>query len=307
MLKQTLSRWFPRPFNPKKTQSAKTGRGDEANNDSNYVLVEDKGADTTIFCFSGVAGLSGLTWRLGGVPTFEFRGFFARHGGVCNLVFFRDIHAMLYQVTPGGKPGGAEFHEETITRLKEELGATYNVTLGASGGGAAAFYYGVKCSMDRIIAFAPVLDADAWTALGSRWGNYLDVRKAFTHPVEYGEVVAVTLVANTLRRRMERRLTEAPIVDAAPMYREASPRPPATIIYGEGCQPDVRQAEMLGDLPEVTLRPVPTGRHGCPMYLKKQGLLASAVLEELGKGSAPYNGSEKQFGEPQAISATQGA
>ena len=286
MLKQPLSHWFPPRFRPEKAHAPRTAPPGDADNESNYVLVENKGADTTVFSFSGVAGVSGMTWRLGGVPTFEFRGFFSKHGGGCNLVFFRDIQAMMYQMTPDRKSGGAEFHETAVNRLKEELGATYNVTIGASGGGAAAFYYGVKCGMDRVIAFAPLLDFGAWTDLQARWANYLDYRKALTHPVEYGEVLTVTLVAKTLKRRMERRLTEAPILDAASIYREASPRPPATILYGEGCRPDVRQAELLADLPEVTLRPVPTGRHGCPMYLKKQGLLASAVLEELGKGSA---------------------
>ncbi|MFP4174086.1 MAG: hypothetical protein ACLFV4_14375, partial [Candidatus Hydrogenedentota bacterium] len=141
----------------------------------------------------------------------------------------------------------------------------------------------------------------------ARWANYLDYGKALTHPKEYGEVLTVTLIARTLKRRMERRLTEAPIVDAASMYRDAAPRPPATIVYGEGCRPDVRQAKLVGDLPEVTLRPVPTGRHGCPMYLKKHGLLASAVLEELAKGPVPDNRSEDPLEVSEPVPATQRA
>ncbi len=245
-----------------------------------HVLVEDCGADTTLFFFSGLAR------RLGGVSIFEFRRLLKDSGQPFNLVFFRDVHSMAYQLQPDGAPGGMEFYEKSILRVRERLGASYNVILGASSGGFAAFIYGARCQMDRIIAFGPVLDHREWVEPRKRWANYLDYKKLLRSPVDYAEVALVTYVANGLFKDIERQAGPLPV--GADVYRNVpSPRPQATIFYGANCQPDVRQAERLAHLPEVELRPVPTGRHGCPMVLRKRGELGGALLEEIRKGPTP--------------------
>ena len=81
-----------------------------------YIRVEDRGADLTVFVFSGVDAL------FTGLARFEFLKIFERIQGDYNLVFFRDVRRLAYHVTPTGEPGGLDFYADKVDELRERLG-----------------------------------------------------------------------------------------------------------------------------------------------------------------------------------------
>jgi len=254
------------------------GGGHPDDNATDYMMVEPRGSDVTIFCFSGMA------MRLGGVPVFEFRKLLEKHGKDYNVVFFRDVHNVAFHLTPDGEPGGRDFYEAKIRELMVSLGAKYNVTMGASGGASAAIYYATRCRMDRAIAFSPAFPLSNWVSPGARWRIYLDFKKLVMHPYDYFEVLLVALAVRILDIDMRERVGIENVWDIVGEYeRSPAPRPPVAIVHGKDCRPDGRIAATMAQFPEVELCPLPTGCHGGPAYLKRRGQLAPLVLEQVGK------------------------
>ena len=105
------------------------------------MYVVDRGADVTIFAFS--------TAFRRGKSQYEFQGLLNRIGDEFNLVFLRDVSRTIYQLTPWGDPGGGAFHADELTKIKDDLGASYNVAIGMSSGGNAALYFATRCNFDR--------------------------------------------------------------------------------------------------------------------------------------------------------------
>jgi hypothetical protein len=219
------------------------------------------------------------------MPRFEFRKLLVEGGHNYNLVFFRDLRRMGYRVTPEGKLGGYEYYEELIHSLKAKLGSKYHVSMGASSGGSAAFYFGSRCGVDQIVAFAPAFPHTCYTSLKSQLQNYFDIPKLFTDPSAYFEVVLVTLGAVIGFRRIAHAVRGVDLVTSQlNAFMGASPRPRATIFYGRRCRPDTKQAKRFAETPGVKLIPVDSGRHNCAADLKKQGGLATAILSEIEEG-----------------------
>lgn len=283
MFRNTLFRWTTRLLLPHLAdQMAREGAfrlvepGDVSMDPDRAIVVEDRGADTTLFCFSGLAVL------VAGLCSSEFSKLLSAAGERrFNFVFVRDFRRSAYHVAPDGTVNGLEFYERKVRELLAGLGTRCNVALGDSVGGSAAFYFGARCGMDKIIGFSPAFPETVFTAPGAQVRTYLNIKQAVTEPSAYIETVLVTISAYWILRQVRRLLDGRPRWDVMQTYRTQPRRPAATVFYGARCGPDAYQASLLSDLPEVKLVPLPTGHHDCPAYLRHRGELAKAILDEV--------------------------
>jgi hypothetical protein len=250
--------------------------GNSAITDENeYFRVYDNGADVSIFVFSGMDVL------FAGEPRFEFRKQLEGIGHPANFVFIRELRRTAYHASPSGQPDGLEYYTRKVNELKEQLGARVNISMGASGGGSAAFYFGTRCGFDHAIGFSPAFPIESWIGWKNQVRAILDVGLLFTRPLDYIEVILVALAANVIAHTLVRGMPSSQMWDVYPRYRDANPRPTGTVIYGTRCRPDAAQAEMVKSIPGVKLVPLPTGRHNGPGFLKERGELASTLTNEI--------------------------
>lgn len=255
------------------TEPAQDGR--EAPSESAiHIEVYDHGANTTLFVFAGLAV------RYLGMPSFEFRRILQSGGFDANLVFIRDVHRSFYHLRPDGSAGGIDFFKEEVCSLKERLGAERNLTLGVSIGGSAAFYFAVECGMQKIIAFSPGFPLSVYTAPLNQLHTYLNLPLLIRSPRSYVELFLVTSATAMRERQLRRAHPEMQLWDVLGRYRVANPRPPATLLYGQHCPADARQARIL-DFPEVKRVALPTAAHNCAGVLKREGTLASTLVSEI--------------------------
>ncbi len=239
-----------------------------------YLMVEDNNADTTIFCFAGGAVL------YAGLPTFEFRKVLQETGRSFNLVFFRDIRRMGYHMSPDGKFNGLEFYEKKVGELMDKLKSKYNVALGSSHGGSAAFYFGTRCGMDKIIAFNPVIE---WRKYVGARALFLAVcnRKSLAGVRVFLRNFAMAIGAQSILRKMEKTMGREKLWDVVGEYRRCSKRPLATVFFGGRYRLDEIQSSLIEDLPEVHLVALPYDDHNCGAYLKQRGELGAAIVGEI--------------------------
>lgn len=260
-------------------------QGTSFDDSQQYMLVEDRGSDVTIFCFAGLAVL------FAGLPTFEFRRLLKQHGDDYNLVFFRDIRRSAYHLTPSGEVGGLAFYEGKVREVMARLGSSYNVALGASAGGGAAFYFGTRCGMDQIVTFSPGFPGTVYIEPKAQLHTYFNLKKLVTDPKAYIEILLVTLGCLWVVRSLVSRIGDN-YWNVRETYRTfRTPRPRSTIFYGAGCRPDANQARMMAEFPEVKTVALPCGNHNCASHLKQRGALGEAILAEIREGmeAAGYN------------------
>jgi hypothetical protein len=244
--------------------------------ESEYILVEDNRADVTIFVFSGLDGLFAAG------PRFEFKNAFSKLEQECNLVFVRELRGMFYHVAPNGHVDGLAFYERKISEIMKRLGATHNISTGFSVGGTAAFYFGTKCGMDKIIGFGPAFPLTVYNAPMSILRSLCNFRSMFYEFSGYTEVLLVSIWCLLSGHRLKKVLGEKPAWDVMRVYRDAAhARPQATIIYGTYALPDVRQASMMREFDEVRFLAIETGYHNVPGELKKRGQLGPVLLNEV--------------------------
>ena len=237
-----------------------------------FLRVEDHGADLTIFAFSGLDVL------YAGLARFEFQGTLRHLGRKANLVFVRDVHRVCFHLRPDGSPGGLEFFEREINAVKERLGATENIAVGSSIGGSAAFYFGTRCQMDQVVLFGAAFEVHTFTAPRMVARTIFDVRKLFTEPRAYVEMLVVTLSAVWGTRQLAKRFGHDGLMNPLEEYRRAEKRPRVSLFYGQTAWPDARQAQLLRDVePTAALMPLPTGRHNTPSFLKQRGELGERL------------------------------
>jgi len=223
-----------------------------------------------------------LDGLFGGGPRFEFQKLFSKLGRSYNLVFVRELRGYFYHLTPAGALGGLEFYEKKLTEVKKRLGARHNIAMGFSAGGTAAFYFGSRCGMDKIIGFCPSFPVSVYSAPGALIRHALNFKKLLTDFGAYAEVTVVSIWGILSAYRMQKAVGPGGEWDVMRAYRNgAGPRPLATVVYGSKCQQDTAQARGLADIAEVKLRPVPTGFHNVPGELKKRGELAALMVEEI--------------------------
>jgi hypothetical protein len=239
------------------------------------IRILDNGADTTVFVFSGIDVL------FAGFARYDF-GLILRHlRKKCNFVFLRDIHRMAYHMSPEGEWNGLDFYSGKIEEAKAQLGAKRNVALGSSSGGSAAFYFGTRCKMDKLIVFGPAFPHTVYTAWASRLRTFSNFRLLLTDPGTYFEMVAVTLGASDIVRKLSQHFKKEEAWDILEDYRRAEPRPSVTLFYGKRCRPDSQTARALGVFPEVSLVPLDTGRHNTPEYLNNRKELGPRIVREV--------------------------
>jgi hypothetical protein len=288
VVKNAVYKMLARAFMPDVAKSMeREGTFDLADNDGGvddslpHVVIEDRGSDVTIFSFAGMAVL------FAGLPVFEFRKLLKHNGSDFNLVFFRDVRRFAYMLTPDGELGGAEFYKSEVQRIMKELGSTYNVSIGASVGGAAAFQLAMDCGMDQVITFGPVLSSNSYTGIRQQVSHLGDLPKLVREPQAYAEVALMTLGAAVILRKVEKRLGKGSWVEVSDNYIDyGAGRPRATIFHGARCRPDRRTASHLAHLDEVKVVPVETGRHNCAAILKARGEMGDIILREIEDGMA---------------------
>jgi len=262
---------------------------------SYYLEIEDNGSDVTIFSFAGMAVL------FAGMPKFEFRNLLQTSKKTYNFVFVRDPHRACYFQAPDGSNRGQEFFECIVSEAKAKLGSTYNVALGASGGGWEAFFLGCKLQFQQIIAFAPGFPPEVYLSIGSQLRTYFDLPKLVRHPSAYLEMVLVALGAKYVNRRVQRLgIVEFP--DLLELYRQTDPKPRATIFYGTHCRPD-RMTALHAAKEGIITRGIDSQRHNCAADLKARGLLGKSILEEIEIGLSQFNSKQEATARGERLSA----
>ncbi len=259
-------------------------RGPEEEYDySQYIQVEDNGSDVTIVSFAGMAVL------FAGMPQFEFRHMLKRAAKGCNLVFVRDLRRAGYCQAPDGTPTGLDFYERIVGDALKQLGSKYNIAMGASAGGAGAFYVSSRLPIHQIITFSPGFPPEVYFNRRTQLSTYFNLWRLIREPAAYFEVLLVTVGGMYVYHRACKLLGEKGIPDITGDYLKIKPAPPrATIFYGERCVPDRNQALLHRDIPQVTIRPVDTGRHNCAGFLRKQGQLVAVLTEEIEAGLSAW-------------------
>lgn len=252
-----------------------------------FCHVEDRGSDTTVFVFSGVDVL------YAGLARYEFQKLFTRVGKEFNLVFFRDLHRTAYHFTPEGEVTGLDFHTQKINEIIKDLGSKFNISLGSSSGGSAALYFGVRCKMDHVLAFGPLLTEAPYSSFKATMQAIFDIKRLFVEPKAYFELLVVSLGARIVIGKLRKHVGEEHAFKPHEDYGAANPRPTASIIYGRFCRPDAFHAVMLDAYPEVKIIPIDTGRHNSPGFLKSQGKLEELIISEI----------KSAFSAPEAMTA----
>ena len=284
MIKDLFYKWLAKKFVPAWTKDMEEEgilqhvMGHDINEvpESEYILVEDNRADVTIFVFSGLDGLFAAG------PRFEFKSIFAKLGQGYNGVCIRELGGMFYHVAPNGVVDGLEFYERKISDLMKRLGARHNISIGFSAGGTAAYYFGSRCGMDKIIGFGPAFPITVYTSGLNILRSLLNASLATRSFAAYCEILAVTIWGRISQHRLGKVLNGKPQWDVFAAYRDAPKgRPLGTIIYGVHSLPDARQAALMRQFDEIKLLPIDTGFHNVPGELKKRGELGTVLLNEL--------------------------
>ena len=248
---------------------------------SRFIHVEDNGSDVTIVSFAGMAVL------FAGMPQFEFRNMLKEDRNNYNLVFLRDPYRTCYCRHPNGEGDGANFYSELVNKTLEGLGSTYNVALGASAGGAVAFYISSRANIQQIITFSPCFPPEVFLDPWNQLRVYFNIRQLIREPAAYAEVFLVTLGAQIVWCKTKRLVAGRTLPDVTQLYLDTQPAPPcATIFYGARSLPDADQARRHVGVGNIAVKALDTGRHNCAAYLKKRGLLGKTILAEIDAGLA---------------------
>lgn len=248
------------------------------------IRVEDRGADTTIFSFSSAGFLHS------GLPTFAFEGLFNRQPRSYNLVFLRDIHRLAYHLTPDGKPTGLAYYESEVRDIMGRLGARRNLAIGESSGAAAALHFGTCCQMDQVICFAIPYPVTVWTSPSSILRTLTNFPELIRDPPGYWDALMITSFSILAEATLKQKLGPDGIFDPPRTYLEAKNRPELTLVFGQRCHPDASIAARLKPLPEVKLRPLPTGRHILWVPIARMGSLERLIMDEIEGGEVPPPG-----------------
>jgi hypothetical protein len=237
-----------------------------------YLVVEDNGADITIFSFSGFDVL------YAGFARFEFQRVLKEIGCKANLVFLRDLNRTGFHATPDNNLGGLEFYEREVREVMERLGASRNVAIGSSSGGAAALWFSTRCKMDEAIVFGAALTADGFLRPRLLLSSLLNLRQLVREPAAYFELMVVALGAWWGGRPLGKRFGNDALMDPLGAYQRNQPdHPRVTFYYGMHSPTDAWHAHMMKEFQNVRLMPLPTGRHNTPAYLQERGQLAHAL------------------------------
>lgn len=237
-----------------------------------HVLVEDNGADVTVFSFSGFDIL------FAGQARFEFRNALQGLGQNANFVFIRDIQRTGFHLAPDKSKDGLAFYEAEVTRIKSELGAKRNIAIGSSSGGMAALWFGARCGLDEAVVFGAALTPWGFMRAPNVARMLFNIPLLWREPSAYTELLTIMMGAFWGTPPLLWRFGRAKMMDPlqALQMRKESPLK-ITYFYGRHSVGDAWHAAMLRDVPAVRLVPLPTGRHNTPAYLKDRGQLGMSL------------------------------
>jgi pimeloyl-ACP methyl ester carboxylesterase len=236
-----------------------------------HLIVEDNGADVTIFSFSGFDVL------YAGLARFEFRNVLRGLGRKANLVFVRDVHKTGFHLRPDGQPGGLEYFESEINAVIARLGSTHNVAIGSSSGGAAALWFASRCNMQETIVFGAVLSADGFTRPSHALRTVCAFGRLLREPRAYFEMLIVTIGAWWGLKAINGQFRPDELMNPLKAYAERANEMKTTFYYGAHSFADAWHARQMGRFERVRLVPLPTGRHNTPAFLKQRNQLAMAL------------------------------
>jgi len=237
------------------------------------IEVEDNGSDVTLICFAGMAVLYAA------MPQFEFRKTLTEAGAHYNFLWVRDVHRSFYCRTPEGAPGGYDAYARIVGDALTGLKSTFNVAIGASGGGGAAFAFSRTLPINQVITFNPAFPMGEYCSNRSMWRAVLDVKKLLVAPRDYFEVMLVTIGAGYLWKHCCRVLGAENMPDSLEHYVGNRPDLRATIFYSDHARPDAEQVLPLKNVSWITLKPVDSGRHNCMGQLKQRGEFGKVIQE----------------------------
>ncbi len=239
---------------------------------ADYMRVEDNGADTTIFIFSGLDVL------YAGLARFEFQKVLQQINCDANFVFMRDVHRKAFLLKPDGTPGGLAFYASEIERVRNELGTKRAISMGSSVGGSIAFAMGARLGFDQVIIFGAAFEVNAFNSPMRMLRTVFDFYKLFTEPKAYFELIVVTLGAAWGKKQLLSNFAADELPTPLTILSEVDKKPDIRLYYGKTAWPDAAQAAMLIEVhPEAELYALPTGRHNTPAFLKQHGKLAEAI------------------------------
>lgn len=239
------------------------------------IEVEDNGSDVTLICFAGMAVLYAA------MPQFEFRKTLTEAGARYNFVWVRDVHRSFYNRTPEGGPGGYDAYARIVGEALAGLKSTFNIAIGASGGGGAAFAFSRALPIHQVIAFNPAFPMSEYVSRSSIWRAVFDVKKFIASPRDYVEVMLVVIGAGYLWRHSGRLLGSENMPDTLEHYVAERPGLRATVFFSNQARPDAEQVLPLKAFPWITLRPVDSGCHNCMGQLKRRGEFGKVIQEEI--------------------------
>ena len=245
-----------------------------------YIDVEDNGSAVTLICFAGMAALYAA------MPKFEFRKTLTDIRSGYNFVWVRDVRRASYDLAPDGSSNGFAFFTQAIGDALATLNSTYNVAIGASGGGAAAFAFSGVLPIHQIIAFNPGFPLGFCSRGDIMRKVLLDWKKLLNRLLDYFEVVLVVLSARYLWRRNCRLVGAENITDTLEWYLRKQPPVRATVFYSAHSLPDAEQTRRLEGISAIRLKPVDSARHNCMGELKQRGELGPLIHEEIRVGLA---------------------
>jgi len=247
---------------------------------SRHLDVEDNGSDTTLICFAGMAVLYAA------MPKFEFRKTLAGTGGTYNYIWVRDIYRSYYDRAPDGSPNGLAFYTRIIGDAIDRLGSTFNIAIGASGGGAAAFAFSGLLPIHQIITFNPAFPMNEYGSWKNIGGILFDVSKLLRHPKAHIEVLFVVLGVRFLYNRNRRMVGVENMMNPIECYHRKEPPAPATVFFSTNSLPDARQIRQFRDVPTVAVTPIVSERHNCMAELKQRGELGPLIHAVIREGMA---------------------
>jgi hypothetical protein len=205
------------------------------------IAVRDVGGPVTVVAFAAL-DLDKV------IPRFGFRRTLSTMG--VNQIYVRDFRLAWYQLGLKNTPGGLEGSVREIGRRTERLGAPA-IAVGNSMGGYAAMLFASRLGLPGALVFGPqtVLDTATLTRFDdNRWtGPYAALQRLGKPLIDLRE----ELDGSTL---------------------------PIHVWYGSDEARDVRHAEHLASLDNVTLHSV-TAAHDLPTLMVEQGRLQQVILE----------------------------
>jgi hypothetical protein len=243
---------------------------------NDYFDIEDNGAPVSIFSFAGGAAM------YAGMPQFEFKKVICSNTNNLkkfNYVFVRDIKRMGYHISPNGEKTGLTFFEQKIKDIIKSLGSTYHIFIGSSQGGSAAMYFGVRCNIEKVIVFNPLVDQLRYVS-SIFVTDVLFNKNILMDFKHYSARLLFLLFSISVINRMTRVLKRENIWNIVKEYQTATQRPKTVIFYSRLSKADNDQASQM-DFPETKRIGIDYNLHYLPKYLKGLGKLDTLIQSEI--------------------------